>query len=102
MNRKTNESIGQGRGYSGLARVLAVLALLMTAATGAMARVYYAPSTDEVIILNDVYDYSKNGYSTHSAIAWGGQATTTTSNKKAGNPNNGGGVNFKYCELLFC
>ena len=39
MNKKTNESIGQGRGYSGLARVLAVLALLMTAATGAWADV---------------------------------------------------------------
>ncbi len=35
--RKVNQTSGQGRGYSGLARVLAVLVLLMTAATGAWA-----------------------------------------------------------------
>jgi hypothetical protein len=80
-------------------RLFLLLALLMTAATGAWAQDYYAPSTDEVIILNDVYDYSKNGCSSHSAIAWGG--TASASDKKAGDPNNGG-VNFKYCELLFC
>ena len=69
-------------------KLLLLLALLLTAATGAMAQDYYAPSTDEVIILNDVYDASKSGRSSHSAIAWGG--TASTSDKKAGDPNNGG------------
>ncbi len=71
-------------------KLLLLLALLMTAATGAMAQDYYAPSTDEVIILNDVYNASNSGYSSHSAIAWGGQVTTSTSNKNAGDPKNGG------------
>ena len=62
--------------------------LLMTAATGAWAQDYYAPSTDEVIILHEVYNASNSGYSSHSAIAWGGSAST--SNKRAGDPNNGG------------
>ena len=62
--------------------------LLMTAATGAMAQDYYAPSTDEVIILNEVYNASNSGYSSHSAIAWGGSASP--SKKNAGDPNNGG------------
>jgi len=71
-------------------RLFLLLALLMTAATGAWAQDYYAPSTDEVIILNDVYNASNSGYSSHSAIAWGGQASTSISSKKAGDPNNGG------------
>ncbi|SDO62504.1 hypothetical protein SAMN04487900_1431 [Prevotella communis] len=69
-------------------KLLLLLALLLTAATGARAQDYYAPSTDEVIILNDVYDDSKNGYSSHSAIAWEGTASDYS--KKAGDPNNGG------------
>jgi len=70
-------------------RLFLLLALLMTAATGAWAQDYYAPSTDEVIILNEVYNASNSGYSSHSAIAWGG--TASASDKKAGDPNNGGG-----------
>lgn len=71
-------------------KLLFLLVLLMTATTGAMAQDYYAPSTDEVIILNDVYedDLEESGFSSHSAIAWGGSAST--SNKKAGDPNKGG------------
>ncbi len=69
-------------------KLLLLLVLLMTAATGAWAQDYYAPSTDEVIILNDVYNASNSGYSSHSAIAWGGAAST--SNKNAGDPKNGG------------
>jgi hypothetical protein len=69
-------------------KLLFLLVLLLTATTGAMAQDYYAPSTDEVIILNEVYNASNSGYSSHSAIAWGGAATT--SNKKAGDPNKGG------------
>lgn len=69
-------------------KLLLLLALLLTAATGAWAQDYYAPSTDEVIILNEVYNASNSGYSSHSAIAWGG--TASTSSKKAGDPNNGG------------
>ena len=49
----------------------------------------YTPSTDEVIILNSVYDGSKTGYSKHSAIAWAAEGASTNS-KKAGDPNNGG------------
>ena len=41
MNRKTNESIGQGRGYSGLAKVSTIVAMMLlfltTGATSAMA-----------------------------------------------------------------
>jgi hypothetical protein len=69
-------------------KLLCLLVLLLTATTGAMAQDYYAPSADEVIILNDVYDDSKSGFSSHSAIAWGGSATA--SKKKAGDPNKGG------------
>ena len=69
-------------------RFLSMLVLLAAVVTGAWAQDYYAPSTDEVIILNDVYDASKSGYSSHSAIAWGGSATV--SKKTAGDPNNGG------------
>ena len=69
-------------------KLLLLLVLLMTAATGAMAQDYYAPSTDEVIILNEVYNASNSGYSSHSAIAWGGSASP--SKKNAGDPNNGG------------
>lgn len=69
-------------------KLLFLLVLLLTATTGAMAQDYYAPSADEVIILNDVYDDSKSGYSSHSAIAWGGAATAYY--KNAGDPNNGG------------
>ena len=71
-------------------KLLCLLVLLLTATTGAMAQDYYAPSTDEVIILKDVYNASNSGYSSHSAIAWGGSAST--SNKKAGDPNNNGGL----------
>ena len=59
MNRKTNESIGQGRGYSGLARVLAVLALLLTAATGA-----WAEETPLVTIENKDYTSFTSGSKT--------------------------------------
>ena len=69
-------------------KLFSILALLLMAVSGAMAQDYYAPSTDEVIILNDVYDASKSGYSSHSAIAWGGSATVSM--KTAGDPNNGG------------
>lgn len=69
-------------------KLLCLLVLLLTATTGAMAQDYYAPSTDEVIILNEVYNASNSGYSSHSAIAWGGAATA--SKKNAGDPNNGG------------
>ena len=69
-------------------KLFLLLALLMTAATGAMAQDYYAPSTDEVIILNEVYNASNSGYSSHSAIAWGG--TASTNKYLAGDPNNGG------------
>ena len=69
-------------------KLLLLLALLLTAATGAWAQDYYAPSTDEVIILNEVYNALNSGYSSHSAIAWGGAAST--SNKNAGDPKNGG------------
>lgn len=69
-------------------KLFSILALLLMAVSGAWAQDYYAPSTDEVIILNDVYDASKSGYSSHSAIAWGGSATVSM--KTAGDPNNGG------------
>ena len=51
----------------------------------------YTPTADEVIILNDVYSSSATdaGYSSHSAIAWGGSVSSTSS-KKAGDPNNDG------------
>ena len=71
MNRKTNESIGQGRGYSGLARVLAVLALLVTAATGAWA--------DETLLLTiESKDYKdfKSG-----SMTFDDKVTVTFSNK---------------------
>ena len=47
---------------------------------------YYTPEADEVIILNDVYDADATaaGYSTHTAIQWGGTASPT--NKTVGNP----------------
>lgn len=50
----------------------------------------YAPTADEVIILNNVYDANATdaGYSKHAAIAWGG--TASTNSKKAGDPNNNG------------
>ena len=69
-------------------KLLFLLVLLLTATTGTWAQDYYAPSTDEVIILNEVYNASKSGNSSHSAIAWGG--TATASKKKAGDPNMGG------------
>ena len=69
-------------------KLLCLLVLLLTATTGAMAQDYYAPASDEVIILNEVYNASNSGYSSHSAIAWGGAATA--SKKKAGDPNKGG------------
>ena len=69
-------------------KLLLLLVLLAAVATGAMAQDYYAPSTDEVIILNEVYNASNSGYSSHSAIAWGGSASP--SKKNAGDPNNGG------------
>jgi uncharacterized repeat protein (TIGR02543 family) len=51
----------------------------------------YTPTADEVIILNAVYSSSATdaGYSSHSAIAWGGSVSSTSS-KKAGDPNNDG------------
>ena len=69
-------------------KLFSILALLLMAATGAWAKDYYAPSTDEVIILHEVYNAPSSGKSLHSAIAWGGNASTYT--KKAGDPNNGG------------
>ena len=69
-------------------KLLFLLVLLLTATTGTWAQDYYAPSTDEVIILNEVYNASNSGYSSHSAIAWGGSASP--SKKNAGDPNNGG------------
>ncbi|MBQ9340671.1 MAG: hypothetical protein IJS13_10135 [Paludibacteraceae bacterium] len=50
----------------------------------------YAPTADEVIILNTVYEANAAdaGYSNHAAIAWGG--TASTNSKKAGDPNNNG------------
>lgn len=48
----------------------------------------YDVTDDEVIILNQVYSSSESGYSTHSAIAWGG--TASTNSKKAGDPANNG------------
>ena len=69
-------------------KLFSILALLLVAVSGAWAQDYYAPSTDEVIILNEVYNASNSGYSSHSAIAWGGSATVSM--KTAGDPNNGG------------
>ena len=69
-------------------KLLFLLVLLLTTTTGTWAQDYYAPSTDEVIILHEVYNGSNSGYSSHSAIAWGGTASTTK--KTAGDPNNGG------------
>ena len=70
-------------------KILSLFALLMTIVIGAKAT-GYAPTADEVIILNEVYDKdaTTTGYSTHAAIAWGG--TASTNDKKAGDPNNGG------------
>lgn len=67
-----------------------LLTLLLCAVTSSWADDYYAPTGDEVIILNNVYDASANaaGYSKHSAVAWAGTASTT--DKKAGDPNNNG------------
>ena len=68
-----------------------LLLALMGGATSAWGDVtYYTPEADEVIILNNVYksDATGAGYSSHTAIQWGG--TASTSNKKAGDPNNGG------------
>jgi hypothetical protein len=64
------------------------LAAAVLASVAMMAA--YAPTSDEVIILNDVYSASATdaGYSTHEAIAWGG--TTSTNSKKAGDPANDG------------
>ena len=61
MNKKTNESIGQGRGYSGLARVLAVLALLLTAATGAWATAYTTLAVGDVIKVGDTFTPTADG-----------------------------------------
>ena len=70
-------------------KLFTLLTLLLTA-TSMWAQGYYAPSTDEVIILNDIYDASATGtgYSKHAAVAWAG--TASSSNKKPGDPNNGG------------
>ena len=50
----------------------------------------YAPTADEVIILNNVYSATATeaGYSTHAAIAWEG--TVSWNSKKAGDPDNEG------------
>ena len=68
---------------------MATLLLLLLSTIGAWAT-GYTPSTDEVIILNDVHNSSKtsSGYSDHAAIAW--EATTSSTSKTAGDPNNGG------------
>ena len=76
--------------YRGWCKKLTMILAVLVLSIGQMWADYYAPSTDEVIILNTVYDASKTtaGYSKHSAIAWGG--TASTNSKKAGDPNNGG------------
>lgn len=67
-----------------------LLTLAVLLVSFSMAWANYAPTADEVIILNQVYSASATttGYSTHDAIAWGG--TASTNSKKAGDPNNNG------------
>lgn len=69
-------------------KLITLLMLLLTVCSGAWAANYYSPSSDEVIILNNVYSATDAGYSTHSAVAWAG--TASSSSKKAGDPNNNG------------
>ena len=71
-------------------KIVTLCALLLCAVTGTMAADYYTPTSDEVIILNDVYDgsASETGYSKHSAVSWAG--TATSGNKKCGDPYNNG------------
>ena len=50
---------------------------------------YYTPTSDEVIILNDIKTSSaEDGYSSHDAIAWAGSPSSNS--KKAGDPANNG------------
>ncbi len=92
MNRKTNESIGQGRGYSGLARVLTVLALLITAATGAWAQ--EDPEGTPTVSVSDLkyegglYFYevtatAKQAYGMDTDLTYTTDGTTPTSSSPA-------------------
>ena len=71
-------------------KLFTLLTLLVAMVTSAWADDYYAPTGDEVIILNNVYDATATtaGYSKHTAVAWAGTASTTA--RKAGDPNNNG------------
>ena len=73
-------------------KLFTLLTLLVGIASGAWAVDYYSPTTDEVIILSDVYDAEKTsaGYSNHAAIAWAGAVSNATTSAKAGDPSNGG------------
>ncbi len=66
------------------------MTLLLCMCAGAWATDYYTPTSDEVIILNDVYNNTatSTGYSDHSAVTWAG--TASTSSKTAGDPSNAG------------
>ncbi|MEE0951781.1 MAG: InlB B-repeat-containing protein [Paludibacteraceae bacterium] len=79
----------------------AILTILFTIGVGSVsAQEYYTPTSDEVIILNEVYSNSSNGYSNHSAIKWEG--TFSFNNKTAGDPNNNGAQtasNVKCCNV---
>lgn len=70
-------------------KLITLCTLLLCAVVTSWADAYDV-TTDKVIILNDVYDAkaTDKGYSTHSAIAWGG--TASTNSRKAGDPANNG------------
>lgn len=70
-------------------KLITLCTLLLCAVVTSWADAYDV-TYDEVIILKDVYDANATGegYSSHSAIAWGG--TASTNSKKAGDPANNG------------
>lgn len=68
-------------------RKIFTLAAALLASWSLMAN--YAPTEEEVIILNEVYSSSTETSSSHDAIAWAASGASTNS-KKAGDPYNHG------------
>ena len=71
-------------------KIFTLLTLLLCVCSGAWGQ-YYTPTSDEVIILNDVFDSerSSSGYSTHSGVVFYASDQATGS-IKCGDPYNGG------------
>ena len=72
-------------------KLITLCALLLCALTGTMAADYYTPTSDEVIILNDVCDASATttGFSKHPAVSWAA-AASKVGDKVTGDPYNNG------------